>query len=144
MHAGDDEQREAREVDAAPKVLRDPPHRERGQLDGDQQVQRDDAPRGRDRLPRRREGNEQRCESEVRVGVRDEAHQVNAREDERQPAEKAMDVGEPRGCRSTSEHACREHETDHDRQREQEPRDDSARSGHVPPQLGVRHAVTST
>ena len=92
MHRARREQREAREVHPAPQSLGDVRPGQRGDLDGQEQVERHDAPRHRDGVPGPRERNQHVHQAEVDVGIGEDGRHVDPREHQGHAAQEAMEV----------------------------------------------------
>ena len=73
-----------------------PVAQQRGDLDRDEQVHADDAPRHRERVPRARERDQHVGDAEVRVAVEQDRADVHADERERERTEVAVQAQEPR------------------------------------------------
>jgi hypothetical protein len=95
-------------VHAAPEHGWDPAADERRHLDGEQQVEADDAPRDRNRSPRRRERHQHVDGVEAHVAVGDEAGDVHADEHQRGPAEEPVQIEQPCRRHPTAEEAGRQ------------------------------------
>ena len=113
---------------------------ERRRLDRDQQVHPDDAPRHRERVPRRHHRHEHVGEPEVDEVVGDDRDDVHGDEDERQRAQVAVGREHPRRRRSAAERAERVEQSPRAGRDDESPRDEPAGAGGVPPEVR-RHSA---
>ena len=135
---GHDEEYEAGRVDAAPDPLREAGPRQRRELHREEQVAGDDSPGDRNRVPLRRERDQDRAQAEVRVLVGEQAEHVHAGERERGAAQPAVHVEQPVRAGPAPEHLGRERETPQGRRREQRPRHEAGRARDVPGQCSAQ------
>jgi hypothetical protein len=127
----------ARAVNAPPQTPGQMAHEKRGQIDGNQQIQRDDSPRDRTGLPGRGKRDKELRQSEMDVTVESQTGQVHPNEGDRQAAQEPVQVEVP--CRRrdlTRKPAGDDHSPQH-RRGNQSPGDQATSPGHVPPELMV-------
>ncbi len=124
-------------MDPTPPLLREPAAEQRRDLDRDQQVHGDDAPRDRDGMPRAVHGDEQVLPRPVREPVEGEDPHVDRDEHHRQTSEVTVQVEDPRGCGALGERLVRDEQAPEHRDGEERPRDEPGGARDVPPGLRI-------
>ena len=106
MHGREAEQQETRRVHGAPDTFRDDgSSQKRGDLDGEEEPERNNAPCDCAWLPFRCHGYEYVDEVEVHEVVAYQRCHVDEREDNGEPSDEAMEVEKPRATGSAAQHA---------------------------------------
>jgi hypothetical protein len=148
MDGGGGEQHEAGLVDAAPQLRGDASAQQRRDLDRQQQVEAHDPPRDRERTPVGRERYKQVRQGELDVVVEGERCDVHYGEDDGEPAEEPVEIGQPRRFRAASERAGGQRQAPEHRRGAEPPGDESGGPSDVPDESRIggngHHALLYT
>jgi hypothetical protein len=100
MDGAERPEHEARAVNAPPQTPGQMAHKKGGQIDGNQQIQRDDSPSDRTGFPGRGKGDKQLGQAEMDVTVERQTGQMDRDEGDRQAAQEAVQIEVPRRRRN--------------------------------------------
>jgi hypothetical protein len=137
VEGGNREEHEAEHVDLAPELSGQPAHRQRGHLDGQDQVHGGDAPCDRTGSPVRGEWHQHLLHTEVHISVGHERADVDGHEDDGQSAEEPVQIEVPSGSWLLASQAARMYQPEKDGGRQKSPCHQPSGTGEIPPDVLV-------